>query len=193
MNPELSVAGAFGLSDCCLSLRRMTTTRLRVQLRDVAPTVVRVLDVPARATLPEVHFLLQRALGWKDGHLHEFEADGRRYGMDDEDDELIEAFDVPLTELGSRFVYLYDFGDGWEHDVEVLGEGAAEPGVVAGEGTCPPEDCGGSSGYADLRAALEDQSHPEHQEYLDWCGPLQPFDLAWADRAVRSGARLFSR
>lgn len=163
--------------------------RLRVQLRDVEPAVVRVLDVPSSATLPEVHVLLQAALGWTDSHLHEFEANGKTYALDDEDD-LLDEEGVPLSELGGRFAYLYDFGDGWEHDVDVFGEGGPEPRVVSGEGTCPPEDCGGPSGYDELRVALEDPSHPEHLDYLDWCGPLKPFDLAAADKAVRTAARL---
>jgi hypothetical protein len=54
----------------------MRTTRLRVVLRDVEPTVSRTLDVPATATLPELHDLLQAALGWTDSHLHRFVADG---------------------------------------------------------------------------------------------------------------------
>jgi hypothetical protein len=34
------------------------TTRLRVTLREVTPTVLRVLDVPAAARLPEVQVLV---------------------------------------------------------------------------------------------------------------------------------------
>jgi hypothetical protein len=45
------------------------TTRLQVVMRDVEPEVARVIDVPA-ATLPELHDLLQAALGWTDSHLH---------------------------------------------------------------------------------------------------------------------------
>lgn len=35
---------------------------------------------------------------------------------------------------------------------------------------CPPEDCGGVSGYQELRAALADPAHPEHHECLAWAG-----------------------
>ena len=165
----------------------MATTRLRVQLRDVDPAVVRVVDVPSSATLPEVHRILQAALGWRDTHMHEFEVDGWSYALDG-DEGVLQEEGVPLSALGGQFVYLYDFGDGWEHDVDVFGEGGKEPGVFYGEGACPPEDCGGPNGYDELRAALEDPSHPDHRDYLDWCGPLQAFDLAAADRAVRRAA-----
>ena len=39
--------------------------------------------------------------------------------MEDERDEA----GVLLTDLPPRFSYLYDFGDGWDHTVEVIGRG----------------------------------------------------------------------
>ena len=50
----------------------MKTARLRVVMRHVEPAVTRVIDVPASATLPELHELLQAAIGWTDSHLHQF-------------------------------------------------------------------------------------------------------------------------
>jgi hypothetical protein len=44
------------------------------------------------------------------------------------------------------------------------------PILVAAKGACPPEDCGGPWGYADLKAILADPSHEQHQEMLDWLG-----------------------
>jgi hypothetical protein len=48
-------------------------------------------------------------------------------------------------------VYLYDFGDGWEHKVELEKILPREAGVrypicLGGERVCPPEDCGGIPG-----------------------------------------------
>src|SRR5579862_7777224 len=100
----------------------MRTARLRVTMRDVEPAVVRVLDVPAGVVLPELHDLLQAALGWTDSHLHQFVADSICYGMPDVDgpeDERDESA-VPLRALPHRFLYLYDFGDSWEHEVAVV-------------------------------------------------------------------------
>ncbi|MDQ6805187.1 MAG: plasmid pRiA4b ORF-3 family protein [Actinomycetota bacterium] len=44
------------------------------------------------------------------------------------------------------------------------------PVLVAAKGACPPEDCGGPWGYADLKETLADPSHGQHQEMLDWLG-----------------------
>lgn len=167
--------------------RAVKTTRLRITMCDVVPTVVRIVDVPAASTLPELHDLLQAALGWTNSHLHQFVADDIRYGEpgeDDWDDQQDEA-GVRLRDLPAHLTYLYDFGDGWEHDVEVLGPGAAEPGCVYGEGRCPPEDCGGPGGYTELLEVLADPMHEEHEHLSQWAGELAEFDQAATDLLVR--------
>lgn len=169
----------------------MKTTRLRVVLCDVEPALARVIDVPAAATLPELHDLLQAAIGWTNSHLHQFVTPEATYGMaipgedvwpEDQRDET----GARLADLGDRFEYLYDFGDGWTHDVELLGPGGAAPGCVDGYGACPPEDCGGPDGYAELLDTLADPNHPDHDEMRGWVGNrLRPFDAAAADQRVR--------
>jgi hypothetical protein len=147
-----------------------------------------VVDVPDSTTLPELHDLLQVALGWTDSHLHQWRTDTATYTHDDDDgwdEAALDETGVLLRQLPAPFCYEYDFGDGWEHDVEVLGPGGDRPGVVSGEGACPPEDCGGPPGYDELRAVLADASHPEHAPMLEWCGGLPVFDLAAVDSAVR--------
>ncbi|NYD34591.1 IS1096 element passenger TnpR family protein [Actinomycetospora corticicola] len=166
----------------------MQTRRVRIRLQGVDPVVERVLDVPARATLPELHLLLQAAMGWVNVHLHAFEVAGVRYGPADVDqpDDAVDESTASLPALGDRFVYEYDFGDGWTHDVEVLGVGGDEPGCVDGQGGCPLEDCGGPHGFQRLRDVLADPQHPEHQDALAWVGGSLPgFDLAATDRHLR--------
>jgi len=166
----------------------MRTLRLRITLRDVEPAVVRVIDVPADATLRELHGLLQAALGWADSHLHQFTADGVRYGVPHPDWEDLEVEDeaaVRLRDLPARFEYLYDFGDSWEHDVEVVGRGEETPGCVEGTGGCPPEDCGGAPGYEHLREVLADRRHEEYDQLRKWVGELPSFDRAATDLLVR--------
>jgi Plasmid pRiA4b ORF-3-like protein len=171
------------------------TVRLRVTLREVTPAVLRVLDVPASCTLTELHDLLQIAIGWTDSHLHQFvvpvdvsaDVGEVRYGVPDAEFDCDEHDEtgVRLTELPPRFRYLYDFGDGWDHDIEVLGPGEPEPGCRYGEGRCPPEDCGGTSGYAELLQVLADPTHDEHQQMAAWVGAWPEFDQLATDRLVR--------
>lgn len=70
------------------------------------------------------------------------------------------------------FTYLYDFGDSWEHEIEVLRTvedyAYGHPTVLAAEGDCPPEDCGGTPGYEDFLRAWNDPKHPEHESMREW-------------------------
>ncbi|WP_230850983.1 plasmid pRiA4b ORF-3 family protein, partial [Pseudomonas syringae group genomosp. 3] len=52
----------------------------------------------------------------------------------------------------------------------------------------PPEDVGGSWGYADFLAAITKPSHPEHDNMLDWYG--DDFDPAFFDH-TRVNYRLY--
>lgn len=148
---------------------------------------MRVIDIPSATTLDELHNLLQAAIGWTDSHLHRFETSDAVYGMGDEDaptDELLET-GVRLDQVGPRFAYFYDFGDGWVHDVEIIGSGDEVPGCRYGEGACPPEDCGGPGGYEHLRRVLADPSDPEHEQLRAWAGDLADFDQEATDAVVR--------
>ena len=98
-----------------------------------------------------------------------------------------------LQKSGTKhFLYTYDFGDSWEHTVLIerstpAAAGQRCPACVAGERACPPEDCGGSWGYAELVDILADPNHPDRAERLEWLGvELDPehFDMAAADAAV---------
>lgn len=166
----------------------MRTTRLLVRLREVVPEVVRVIDVPAASTLPELHELLQAGVGWTDSHLHQFVAEDVRFGVPHEDswDEAeLDESGARLKDLPTAFTYLYDFGDGWTHDVEVMGSGGQEPGCPSGHGACPPEDCGGPPGYEELLRVLADPADEEHEQMRAWARTLRPFDQPTTDVQVK--------
>jgi hypothetical protein len=73
------------------------------------------------------------------------------------------------------FIYEYDFGDSWAHEVVVEKTLPADPKkkyavCLDGKNACPPEDCGGIWGYYDLLKAVKNPKHKEHQETLDRLG-----------------------
>jgi hypothetical protein len=96
-----------------------------------------------------------------------------------------------------RFRYEYDFGDGWQHDIVIEKEspwenGSWVPVCLEGVRACPPEDCGGSSAYADLLEALKKPDHEQHLEIKQWLskrgrGPFDPerFDLVLINKMLR--------
>ena len=170
-----------------VSQRRSTASvyQLKVTLQNIKPPVWRRVLVDAASTLDHVHEVIQAAFGWWNYHLHEFEIDGKSYGVPDPDDDwgtpTIDERRVRLDKIatvGSSISYTYDFGDGWDHRITVEkilpASDVAVPACIGGRRACPPEDCGGPWGYENLLAALADRTHPEHRELAEWIG--RPFD-----------------
>ena len=156
--------------------------QLRVELRYVEPAIWRRLVVPGAMKLPQLHAALLWTMGWAGGHLHEFVIGHDHYGEPDpyyDTPPVVQPEDrVTLAAaLGARksFIYLYDFGDGWEHRVAVEKILPPDPGLklplcLDGANACPPEDVGGPPGYADFLEAINDPKHEEHASMLEWCG-----------------------
>jgi Plasmid pRiA4b ORF-3-like protein len=149
--------------------------QIKVLLRGTRPPVWRRLEVPAAITLARLHAVLQTAFGWDDSHLHGFEYDAgerRRRSI-----EAPATGRVRLESLagavGDTLVYRYDYGDDWNHLIEVEARHAPEtdavyPTCTGGRRAAPPEDCGGVWGYARMLEALADPEHPEHEEMSEW-------------------------
>lgn len=159
--------------------------RFRIILLETEPAVWREIDVPADYNFWELHVAIQDAMGWLDYHLHEFQpakkgpTQGKRIGIPDEefDDQVVAGWTVPIkkyfTTLGNAIGYAYDFGDGWLHEVRLMGMYLADakadfPLCVAGERACPPEDCGGVYGYQYLLDILKNPQHEEYTQRVDW-------------------------
>lgn len=155
--------------------------QIKIKLLGVTkPPVWRRVQLHADTPLNEVHEIVQAALGWENYHLHAFSFGEVEFGPRDPE-LMLDVSDerkVTLAELvgvGSRFRYTYDFGDSWQHDILV--EDLLEPDpdthypvLVAAKGACPPEDCGGPWGYADLKAILANPEDEQHQDMLEWLG-----------------------
>ncbi len=169
---------------------------IRVELQEIEPPVWRVLRVPSSTSLLKLHRILQKAMGWTNSHLYLFELEGKRYGepSPERDFEVLDSRKMTLEKIFSQgrpsFMYEYDFGDGWRHEIKLLGkiEGEEKLGCTAGARACPPEDCGGPPGYYELLIALSDPDHEEHDSMLEWVGgKFDPdaFEVAAVDRALK--------
>jgi Plasmid pRiA4b ORF-3-like protein len=111
--------------------------------------------------------------------MHCFSSGGERFGVPDPELGFIDERQITLgqlvTGIGDRLDYTYDFGDDWKHELVVEDLLDHDPEVhysilAAAKGACPPEDCGGVWGYADLKEILADPDHERHREMLDWFG-----------------------
>lgn len=155
--------------------------QIKISLVGSKPPIWRRLQIPNSLSLDELHNVIQDAMGWFNCHLHQFEKDGVRYGIVDDDfgDELKDETGYRISELLKRekdaLVYEYDFGDGWEHKVvleKILPLDSVKNTVkcIAGKRACPPEDCGGIWGYRNLVEVISDSKHPEYDEIIEWVG-----------------------
>ncbi len=162
--------------------------QLKVTLMESDPPIWRRLQVPGKMTLSRLDRIIQTAMGWTNSHLHTFTAGGVLYAAPNAEWE-IEVKDerrVRLAQIareeGEAFVYEYDLGDSWQHQVLVeevqVGSGDEVPVCIAGERACPPEDCGGVQGFYDTLAILRDPGHEEYEDRKVWIESMTggPFD-----------------
>jgi hypothetical protein len=167
---------------------------LKITLLEIEPPIWRRIQVPSTILLCCVHDALQAVMGWTDSHLHQFEKDGKYWGVPDpdafEDDfEIIDESRVALDKIfkaeGDCVVYLYDLGDKWRHEILLekilpLDAGSNRPVCLAGGRRCPPEDVGGPSGYQEFLEVIFEPGHEEFEHYRAWAGnPVhaEEFDL----------------
>jgi hypothetical protein len=180
--------------------------QFKITLLKSQPPIWRRIQVED-CTLDKLHEHIQTAMGWTNSHLHQFHMGEQRYADPMLMEESFEEFsyrDSTTTKLsdilpktGKRFpfVYEYDFGDSWHHEVLFEGRAATEPKVkyplcLEGERACPPEDVGGVWGYTDFVEAIQDRGHERHKEFLEWIGGKfnpEAFDPAAATKAMRKG------
>jgi len=163
-----------------------------IVLSGTDPIVWRRIQVPERYSFWDLHVAIQDAMGWLDYHLHEFRlldaaeqhvvSIGIPIDDDGDDRPVVPGWDVLLSTFFDRrgwhsppAIYAYDFGDDWQHVLmhegfESADDGRRYPRCVAGEGRCPPEDCGGPHGYAEFLQVIADPAHEDYESTLRWAG-----------------------
>jgi len=159
--------------------RPIRELQLMITLRDSEPPIWRRLHVGSDTTLHRLHMNIQMLMEWYDYHLYQFEIRGKRYGFPHEEEDGIDSTRTSLADLGlakgDAFVYVYDFGDYWEHDIlieklKLPSPNAWLPYLAGGERAGPPEDCGGIGGFEEFLQAFGDPGHPDHEEMAKWVG-----------------------
>lgn len=173
--------------------------QLKVTLRESHPPIWRRVLVPGSFSLYKLHRVIQLAMGWYDSHLHQYIIDGEYYSIPSPDDwepvidERRHTLEKIAHDVKCKFIYEYDFGDSWEHEIVVEKIILPEPKekyplCVQGKGACPPEDVGGVWGYAGFLEAIRDPEHKEHDSYLEWIGgefDPKALDLDEINQALR--------
>lgn len=158
--------------------------QLKITLKWSKPPIWRRVVVRADMRLDRLHDVIQKVMGWTNSHLHQFILGRTYYGepdleFEDMGSKMLNEKKFTVADLApaakKKFIYEYDFGDGWAHNIVVEKTLPADPAFkhpfcLAGANACPPEDCGGMGGYYNLLEALADPKHPEHDEMVEWLG-----------------------
>lgn len=179
--------------------------QLKIVLDGVEPNVWRRVLVSESLSLAKLHDAIQAAMGWWNSHLHQFihknvycihpdQADNSFGDIKFKDERRVKLKSLKLK-AGDSFVYEYDLGDGWQHiiTVEAIADNTRNrkyPVCLDGARACPPEDCGGVFGYADLLETLRDGA--EKQELLEWLGGAFDSEAFSVERTTRKLKRQFA-
>jgi len=169
-------------AQCSIKHHMSKIYQLKITLKRISPAIWRRIEVSSEVKLDHLAQIILRVMGWHGGHLMSFEIGREEYQLDQESVRELGGVLMSKSRLDKclripkqKGLFTYDFGDDWEHDVLLEKILDPEPGVTyprctAGKRNCPPEDCGGHWGYADILEALKDPDNPEHEELLDWVG-----------------------
>lgn len=165
---------------------------IRIKLNNAPVPVWREIKVPSNITIAFLSFILLDVMGWENCHLHLFRSGDviyKRAACIRQDkamgyffsnrNVILPSEDYSISELfvkeKARIKFEYDFGDSWEHDVWLKGvrsyESDEKPRLILhkGVGSCPPEDCGGVWGYADLLHIKDKKRKTEEEkDRLKW-------------------------
>ncbi len=178
--------------------------QLNISLTFSDPLIWRRLLIPGETSLAQLHAIIQNCMGWNDIHAHRFLVGKVFYGPSEggeiwektgERDEAAYQIVTLENDLKWCFTYIYDFGDGWEHDIaleQTLPNGHVRdlPALLDGEKACPPENVGGVPGYMEFLTIINDPHHKHHQRMAKWYGAdrFDPddFDLAEANRILKT-------
>jgi len=189
---------------------------IRVKLNNAPVKIWRELVVPSNITLEMLAYVLIDAMGWRHEHLYQYHAKNGVCYMNSRElkhrNDSFFAFmsrvkyensektslEQVLQPKGERLKFEYDFGDSWTHDLWVKGARDYAPNeepiikLLKAHGECPPEDCGGVWGYAELlELNTKKRKTAEDKERLEWYDIPKDFDpescdLEWLQDDVES-------
>lgn len=157
----------------------MNAYQLKISMKGAKPPVWRRVNVPKDLSFHELHETIQCLFGWMDEHLYKFKITSQALeilgpGVEETYFYDVSADDHYLYEFlkeGTRFQYIYDFGDWWDHAILVEKEIEMEedyPVLVKWKGDNYAEDAGNVDGYEEIVRRSKDVHDTDQKELMLW-------------------------
>jgi hypothetical protein len=154
---------------------------LKITLLGSEPLVWRRIAIPATFNFYQLHMSIQAVFGWENSHLFQFGKGGlqdrKGIGIPYDDNPIADARNIDVKKHfkkpGDSLVYVYDFGDHWQHSVvleSIEKEELHTAFCTEGKNECPPENVGGCHGYKQMLHCFLYGTEEEKKEYRDWLG-----------------------
>lgn len=167
----------FGWWDKIMKKNFRYVYQFRIDLADIRPPIWRRIQVPETYTFYDLHVAIQNAMDWCGGHLHGFYVTNPFTGRKDDLETPEEETSISdwLNPANPRANYVYDFGDYWDHKIQLekilpREDDVNYPVCIKGKRASPPEDCGSVPGYYKLLKIIKDPDHEEYKEMIEWLG-----------------------
>lgn len=136
--------------------------QLRCQFLNIKPTIWRRLLLHPNNTFADLHYALQIICNWSDEDNHYFIVHKQTVGIPRPFIKVyaLSAEEVTLDSLqmqpNEHFLYGYHHIDNWQLEIRVekqlpLDPKQTYPFCPTGKGTAPPENCGGTERFMQLR------------------------------------------
>ena len=164
--------------------RDMALIKIRLRTTDC----VRTLRVPCDLSLYDFHQIIQSSFSWRNYHMHCFYSESQSSLT-----ELFSKYNTPirdpyyeewqiqvennltvrdLFQKTAKSFYLYDYGENWIHELELLRVETCSrvpvcSCILAAE-DAPPEDVKGVGGYDLFSEVMGNLIHPAHLYFLVW-------------------------
>ena len=181
----------------------MKAYQLKIMIKDSHPPIWRRIVVPAGLTFSQLTIVINEVMDWCGAHMSEYIFDKLDVELMDDFEpedvsdwnayEVLDAKDYKIDEFfdkTDKCVYVYDFGDYWEHIVTIekkLDDYEYNyPMVIKYKGETPYEDCGGIDGWYYLLNILDNPKSPEYEEMKEWADEeyREPFDMSFVNEGL---------
>lgn len=160
--------------------------QFRVILEGISPLIWRRLLVPGDYSIADLRYILQIAFDWDNVHLHRFEIYSKEYGITyaggmsfSDNPHKVRLADFKFRR-GEKFLYEYDFGDGWRHIIRV--EDILKPDLkknyplcTGGGNLAPIEDCYAEEEDESLFEIQDESSVLLGEKLKEFCGLSKKF------------------